>query len=373
MVDSILTVSERTELIKEVATFIFDGPIRLMSLIPQQHCLRIVQSPVPETYAWSIVNYCETSAWMVNPALIVQLMRRWEHLPTFRDAIARIERMTPPAFHIPPQVWDPILVRLNLPLLNRSTTRRTVEGFFRPLRQPNYEGVTRVLVVTGPAGSGKSFTVLYVQYISQFMGHANFNSIYIDLKAQAVTRFGPLDLARLILDQVNPAWVADGVMLPELQEEQASRWINYLCRVIADQVALAGSTCVIILDGLDGGDGAQFLPAETLEMIACLVAIASTESIPEVSRDMMRLVLLGFERPVRNYLNTVRTERIKPVERDEIRKYFEDYARFYNKTIATAGIEDMVDAVLQDVPDDASRTRQLADKALAFAIGIINS
>lgn len=373
MVDSILTVSERTELISKVATLIYTGPVPLMSVIPQQHCLRIVQSPLPEAYAWSIVNYCEASAWMEDPALIVLLMRKWEHLPIFHDAIERIKAIIPRPFHIPPQVWDPILVRLNLPLLNRSITRRAVEGFSRPLHQPNYEGVSRVLVVTGPAGSGKSFTVLYVQYISQFLNHANFNSIYIDLKAQAVTRFGPLDLARLILDQVNPCWVADGVTLPELQEEQASRWINYLCRVIADQVALAGSTCVIILDGLDGSGGTQFLPAETLEMIACLVAIASTEAIPEVSRDMMRLVLLGFEQPVRNYLNTVRTERIKPVARDEIRKYFEDYARFYNKTIAADGIEDMVNAVLQDVPDDASRTRQLADKALAFAIGIINS
>lgn len=373
MTDYILTSDERNELIEEVAKLIFGGPIGLMTLIPQHHCIKILPDPVPENYAWSVVTYCEASAWMEDPALIVQLLSRWKHLEIFDKALKRIKNSKPPVFHMQSRVWDPILVRLNLPLLNRSITRRAVEGFSQILRNPNFDAVCRVLVVTGPEGAGKSFTMLYMQYIRQFQSNASFNGVYIDLKIQAVSRFGPLDLARLVLDQINPAWCSEGVVLPELEEEQPARWIMHLCRTIVDQIALANKVCVIILDGLDTRKGTNFVPAETQEMIANLIAIASTEIMPELNRGLMRLVLLGYEYTVRNYLNTVKIDRIKPVDRDDIRKYFQDYARFYGKTIDLQGIEDMVTAVMEDIPDDASRTRCLAEKALTIAFGIINS
>lgn len=374
MIQGILTSAERDELVPEVADFISGNPIKLKSIIPRTHFIKIPMDPIPEQYAWSVVNYCECSAWMEDPALILKLLKQWAYLPTFAAAIARIEGSKPKPFHIPPRVWDPILVNLNLPLLNRAITRDAVECFYYPLVPKTTPAGIRVLVATGPSGSGKSFTYLYIQYIKLFMTDINFGTVYVDLRAQAASRFGPGDLISTILDQVNPDWRRQDVEVPELKEEQPSRWLLQLCSILAEQIAFMDRKFIIVLDGLDEDGDTRVLPADTRDMITVLASAATGETIPEVSNDLLRLVLLGFGHPIKNFRNRVRVDEIGPLTAADIAQYFADYGQFYGKTLDPQGIQDMVRAVLdQDDPADRDRTSKLAEKALRIAYGIINS
>jgi hypothetical protein len=373
----LLTADERVQLRNEVARYILGNPYRLTRVIPYQHVIRIKPDPIPEEYAHCIIRYCEMSAWVEDPALIIQLLTEFRHLRVFQDAIDRIRQGRPPSFHRSP-IWDTILLALDLPFIDRELTRKAIESFSYSLDSSARPGV-RVLIVKGPRFSGKSFTYEYIRYVYSFQDSTTVFNVWVDFKKQATSRFGALDLTRALLDQINPDWHVQ-IELPVLNAEQPARWIIQLCTVIVEQIAKINKRCIIVLDGLDDNrvagsqDESQRVPQESIDMITRLSAIACGSELAEESNDLMRLVLLGFNYPITNYKERVREEDIKPITANAIRKYFIKYAEFYERVIDDQGLSDMVTAVLNgDQADDPHRTERLAKRSLAVARAIINS
>jgi hypothetical protein len=317
------------------------------------------------------------SAWVEDPALIIQLLNKFQTFQIFKDAIDRIIQGRPPLFHRPP-IWDTILLALDLPFMDRKATRKAIEGFSDPL-DSNAHPCVRVLIVRGPSFSGKSFTYDYIRYINSFQDSALVFTVWVDFKKQATSRFGPLDLACALLDQINPNWY-EQIELPVLNAEQPARWTIQLCTVIVEQIAKINKRCIIVLDGLDDNRVAglqeepQRIPQETVDMITRLSAIACGSDLAELNSDLLRVVLLGFNYPITNYKERVREDNISPITANDIRDYFIKYAEFYERDIDAQGLTDMVTAVLDgDQKNDSYRTQRLAQRALAVARAVINS
>ena len=71
---SLLTVDEREKLREEVAFYMNGNPVKLTKVIPKRHFIRIKSDAIPEEYAQNVLTYCEMSAWVEDPALIIQLL-----------------------------------------------------------------------------------------------------------------------------------------------------------------------------------------------------------------------------------------------------------------------------------------------------------
>lgn len=371
-----LTDTERQNLLTEVATFILQSPAGLQTLLPTQHIISIRTNPIPVEYAFSIINYCERSAWVEDPALIVQLLKKFSYYPTFKMAIDRILQGRPLRFHIPSRVWDTMLLALDLPFINREMTRVAIERFDNPLIATTRAAGVRVLVVKGPQESGKSYTYDYLRYVCSFLGSTNVRLVWIDLKKQASPLIGPADLTTALLDQINPRWRSEGVQLPD-QTQQSSRWVNQLSTTIATQISATGVMTIIVIDGLDSkdetsppGTPAETNPRiskETIDLINYLADVATGRHAAESSNDLLRLVLIGYNSPLVDFNSRIRVDDIKPLTRADVEKYFRDYAALFGIDTDAAGMTALLDLTFKDdVPTDPGRTKKLAQRAFYY-------
>src|SRR4029077_11188458 len=97
--------------------------------------------------------YCERSAWVETPPLIINLLQQLTPVDAFFAAVlADVRGWMPPIFPIAGAPWDAFQVALEMPFLNRDISRRAIKEFAEPLRQPGAPGPgipspARVLVV----------------------------------------------------------------------------------------------------------------------------------------------------------------------------------------------------------------------------------
>lgn len=370
---SILEEDERTELIPEVALLTEGRPTRLVKLIPTNHVIRIPTDPIPEQYAFNVVRYCELSAWVEEPPLIIKLLENWAMYEVFDKAIKRLTTGAPPKYYHGDRVWDTCLLALDLPFLNRETTRLAIEYFSYPLIPSLKPAGLRVLVVRGPARSGKSFTYDYILYVNSVFARLNFNAIWVDFKKQITSRFGPLELVESLLDQVNPSWESE-VFLPELDTQQPVRWMLELARILVDQINtvnqnnVSDSKWIIVLDGFDDEKVAR----DTIEMIQIIASVAVGAELSGESNDVIRLVLLGFSDSIINYRNRVKVDDILPIDRNGVKLYFKRYGELKGKLLNDAALEGLVDAIeMEKIDGEEYRTRMIAHKALQIAQAVL--
>ena len=368
----LLETNERKALIPELAEFTFGQPNNLLSLLPRDHAIRIENSAIPAVYALKVIQYCELSAWVENPALIIQLLKRWEHLPEVNAAIRRLLAAKPMKFYIDNRVWDSFLLALNLPFLNRKNTRLAIEGFSYALEEGLDPAGSRVLVVKGPDKSGKSYTFDYIRYVNSVFANLNFNTIWIDFKKQIVNRLGPAELVESLLDQLNQNW-REEVSLPVLDAQQSARWMQELVSVLLSQIwtysrhGAANAHMIILLDGFDNTK----VPRDTIDLIQLLAAVAVGKQLVTENSDMIRLVLLGFSETVSNFRNRVKIDDIKPIDRADLEEYIRNYAQYKEKVLPPAVLKEVVDSIgIEHMPQTEERTAKIAKSALMIAQGI---
>ena len=368
----ILDLNERNVLIPEIALFTEGRPTKLATVIPPVHVSRIEVHPVPAEYAFLAIRYCEFSGWAEEPALILHLLRKFSFINQLNSAINRLSSLVPPLYHHGSRVWDTCLVPSDMPFLGRATTRMAIECFLYPLKTTIHPHGIRTLIVNGPPQSGKSFTYNYILYMNKVYAGLNFKCILIDYKKQITARFGPEELTEAILDQINPDWDKQ-IVLPVLDTQQPARWMLELAKVLIDQIlannlqTAAGTVRFLILDGFN--DSA--VPRETIEFIQVLAAIANGKEYQNVSEDILRLVLLGFQDVIPNFNNRLIKEDIEPLQKSDIETFFKRYGLYKNfseEDIDQASIAAMVDKTdLEGIPDNQMRTRAIAEKVNKIA------
>lgn len=378
----ILTDQEREKLRYVVAEIVSWNPAGINAIIPTYHFTRIATDTTPRLFAYNIVKYCEQMAWIETPSLLLRLLKFWAEEPIIDCAIKRINQQQPPRFFPGNRPWDTILLAVDLPFINRKMTRMVIEHFFYPLIGMIDPPGIRVLVVKGPTKSGKTYTADYIKYINICYADLAFKVVWIDLKKHFSGGFGPRELTEAILDQVNPDWRTHQVTLPEQDSQQEARTVQQLSSIIAEQIAYMNKIHILVIDGFGDQEQGQSIAEKppiskaTIEMIQQLAMIATGSQMTQLSGDMTRLVLLGFDQPVSNYLNRTRVDLIQPLSRADIIEYFNNYI-IVNKPkqqIMPEAIAEMADSVLSaDVPGDRERTQKLSAIALRVAKEILNN
>jgi hypothetical protein len=377
----ILEEFERQELREEIASFTKGNPARLEGKISDFHIARISTDSLPLKFAYNVVRYCEMYAWIETPSLLISILRIRCDRPIFANAIARIQMEQPPQFHVGRRPWDTIMLAVDLPFLDRKITREAIECFSYPLiKEYQPAAGIRVLVVNGPPKSGKSYTFDYIRYINVSLGNLIFNIVYIDIEKQFTSKFGPLEFTKALLDQISPEWRSYQLELPGLDNQQPARWSQQLCSVIAEQAAYSNTIQIIVIEGLGEkldpitGKSAP-VSREIIEMVMILGAIATGSQLAQLSQDNLRLVLLGFNHPLPNYMNRLRIDQIQPLSMSDVRQYFENFAAIREKNLSSAALQYMLDDVFKDdVPlDDINRTEKLSIRALNRAKEILGN
>jgi hypothetical protein len=339
----ILTDAERKDLIKRVAALTEAKPGKLRTWLPAEHYLNISTDSIPMWYGFNVVSYCERKAWVARPGLLIRLLEIWKVEAEIKQLIKRLEDIKPPQYHPNDRPWDTCLVHLEIPWISREITRQAIEGFSYPLQpNPGPQGV-RVLIVSGPEQSGKTYTCEFLRYVRAMFGPGEFELATLDYKTVPAAGFGPKEMTGLLLDQVSPGW-QQRLTLPDLDNQQPAHWVRELCRSLREQVVLSGTTWCFVLDGFD----AAGVPPQVLQCIQYFISLCAGREDFDPDKDMLRLVLLGFNESVPDYGKRVRIDALKEPELADIMNYFRCYAEYREVDVAPDALDGMAAVVLDD-------------------------
>ncbi|MGD8792116.1 MAG: effector-associated domain EAD1-containing protein [Anaerolineae bacterium] len=225
----------------------------------------------------------------------------------------------------------------NMAFVNRIQFRNALESLDTP-------GGARVVTVDGPPDSGKSYSFLFVSYLSEARG--NFEPIWVDLTETPSASYGPDDLARRIALQmgVNPE-------TDPLPEKRASdpRWVIELCDWLVGQVRRGDTTWWIVLDGILQVE----LPDETLHFVRGLAQRAA------LTEPQLRLVLLSYRSELLppNTFHRVLGEELEPLQRLDLKSFFEKLLTEKGIEFEPDAVDPAVQYVINEVPPPYSAER----------------
>lgn len=207
--------------------------------------------------------------------------------------------------------------------------REELRGHLRVLLHPNG---CRVLVVTGDAQSGKTWTWHLVSHVAESLGgHAPY---LVDFTHWAGPPAGPADVMGEITDLL--CWERFRVDPRESEATQARTLLSKfkgLIRGMGDRW--------FVFDALDSANLTE--PARHLiEQLAVAAERRETGG-------GLRVVLLAYDRPLPlSVADTVLTERLRPVETGDLRVFFGRVAAGTGNSLSDAAVELLVASVVEE-------------------------
>jgi len=216
---------------------------------------------------------------------------------------------------------------------------------------------TKILVVNGPRGSGKSFTFqIIVRFAEQVQ---TIRLAYVDLAHDPVP--GPVDLARELALRMG---LSPDPVPPE--HAQAARYVRELAIWLVGRAQASDRDWWWTLDGLSS----PALPAETRDLVRALAAEVRYAS-------SVRLVLLDFNEPLSaDVWPFVFREELPPIGEREVRDFIHDLAVRQGIAITPPMLDGLVSEALGYLPvvtdrlgEVSARLSKLADSMRA---GLIN-
>jgi len=362
----VLTDLERQHLEEHLGITLMADHSALAALIGRYHAIRVEASSVPLVYARKAIEYCEFSAWMEVPPLIVRLAENFAIDPRIQEVVSRIQHLAPPRFHQGVSAWETCLLALKLPFLGRPITRTAIKDFFPGaiFGEPGAPPTAYVLVVSGDRHMGKTFTLDYVNYVLSFPG--GWDSAWVGYRSQMVASLGPAEILRQLAEQIAPD---SPVTIPISEgEEQRARWVINLTKILVDLAASSRRSWVIALDGFSGSD----VPLETHEFIQQLVAGLTGTNLGwnvDLNRPPpIRLLLLDYDPPLPGGSGLVRRDVATSVTQDEIREYFRRFAAYKGwPVLADEVLDELVTFVISNVAPGNDWNRDVSQAALWVA------
>lgn len=277
----------------------------------------------------AVVKAAESEFWIRN--LIAGAVAHHGNNPALADFIARNQALTPgaaaaaPVNHYAATFFVGFRVFLNRPALRAN------------IQQVGRGKSSRVCVVTGPRGTGKTYSRSFVGYLLQFdpdLPSTRNHLVYLDLDQYA------LDLEGLAL-RIGGALGLKPDTLPKRPpsaKEQDSRWLPDLFDWLRNHV-LAGPPDVwwLILDGFR----VQTLPPEALDLIDLLADFSDEQTT------QLRLILLNYPRHGPFWS---KEEIVTPViKRADIEAFVQSVYQESGATADTARVTQAVDEILTQV------------------------
>jgi hypothetical protein len=189
------------------------------------------------------------------------------------------------------------------PFVDRAALRTSLASFYAP-------NGARVVVVKGPADSGKSYSFKFVNYLRQERG--GFEAFLIDLSETAGLSYGPDYLAMRIAARMGIEAPSADMLTKATQDP---RWAKELCNWIVDRVPATNKVWWIVIDGIFQAG----LPPGTLALIH---ALAHRAALIEPN---LRLVLLGYDKAnlPSEALPRLVQEELTALERLDLSDFFE--------------------------------------------------
>jgi hypothetical protein len=310
---------------------IFPGTGALVYTWIGRHGLRADPTQDPSTWVRNIVRYCERYGWIEDPALILSLLGKLAahsvtpHGPQIQAAYNRIKSLKPPIFFRHDRAWDTCLLSMELPFLNREVTRRAFEEFDNHLgMEPQ---VARALVVNGPRGSGKTVTSDFLRLLIGLRPNKDYAMAEFDFAAWSGGSLTPDILALELAKQMGIAVDVAQSSLPRLRSQRPERWTKELAIWLVGEANRSGKIWHLMLDNfyLPG------VPDTTYRFIEQILTGLAGQEIGWDVRDTrwgppLRLVLLGYTRPLPIQNHFIRLQTIKPLTLEDLKTHFR---RFY--------------------------------------------
>lgn len=238
-------------------------------------------------------------------------------------------------------------VNNNLALVNRTLLRQSLKQLAVPALNS-----AQILIVNGPPLSGKSYSVELISYL--FRALRSFNFVLVDLK-KFPGEIRPIHIANDIVIQMK----LDRGIIPELNEEQDSRWVYRFCSGLQAELTNAADKRWIVIDGFNH---ARLSPS--VNDLVNELSERVHRNLPE-----LRLVLLSYPNQLSPTLEQAAIrETIAPVDRQDLSKFFAQVYYENNKTYFPRDIADRIGEVLRAAdPTSASYMEMLGAEVVKVA------
>lgn len=270
-----------------------------------------------------------------------------EERPNRADIAALRDETTAIQATVPADPFQTPVIRGNRPFVDRDHLRNALVGLNDPLGG-------RVLLVTGPPVSGKTYSAQLIGFLRDRLG--SYKTVVIDLKEDADANYGPGDLAASIARQMGID--VDGMPPPD--GLSPNRWPRALRDWLIGELHRSGDVWWLVLDGVRE----EVLPHDTLEFIGDMVKQAQ-ENLPE-----LRVVLLdGTVDVVPPYLlPAIEHERIDRIGRTEIVRWVDDQFARRGEEADPEAVNEVVEFVLGSAPEEPRARMHHITYALGRAV-----
>jgi hypothetical protein len=247
-----------------------------------------------------------------------------------------------------------------LPLLGRGARRPFIDrDDLRTLIMELVEGTSRVLVVTGPGRSGKSYSWYLISHVSERLG--SFSPYPVDLSSWAGPPAGPVDVMREVANLLN--WELPA-MDATAQEDTHAR---ILTTWFVGRVRRETEQCWLVFDGLN----AATMTDAALRLIENIAVAAERQHAGE-----LRVVLIAHTRPLPEDVDPFALrDTISHIGVTQLRAFFTKVAAAAGQAVDEAGLDLLMAELLGPgpppnplpLPSIAVRAAELARAAFPAA------
>lgn len=228
---------------------------------------------------------------------------------------------------IPADPFEACMLRGGLPFVNRALLRSV-------MRELSNEGGSRVLVIDGPKGSGKSYTRHFVSHIAE--SHPNSRVLWINVEDSVRTRFTPDQFAISIVTQIGRR---SSLAYIPIQQAQTARWIQELRDWLVGEISQTTETWWLLCDGLSFPD----IPTDTKDLLKLLMRSA------HVNLPTLRIVAISYSEDMlpTDIVHFIRREQITTIGTSEVKQFFNHLNEQGVISVQPDAIDKAVELVLQ--------------------------
>jgi len=239
------------------------------------------------------------------------------------------------------------------PILNRGDMREA-------LRRLDGQLQSRIFVIDGEPGSGKTYSVQFISYLRE--QYENFQMALIDLpllmqmSSDGTGRLG--DVGTSICSQ----WSITGKQTDQKdQNEQDSRWIVQFCDWLTGQLSNATLPHWVVIDHFD-----KALISQGTQDLIQQLAIRAYVNMP-----MLRLVLLSYKNIAglrANVRGQIEYEQIRPLNDEDVIRFFDSEYRERQQQRNVAYVEKDIAASVARVWSAVDHTHVKRLEHLRYAV-----
>lgn len=225
-----------------------------------------------------------------------------------RWLLVELQKRSAQEVRLPKDPFEAYLLKAGQPFVNRRILRQH-------LRDLSAKNGSRILAVSGPPGSGKSYSVNFIAHIAYQVKRCRL--VLIDVEQTARATFNPDQFVRSLVNQMGRR--SSIGLIPKQGETQDARWLIELRDWIVGEINQTNEIWWLVCDGVCHPD----IPSDTRELLTHLIKIAHL-NVPQ-----LRIIVLACASTVLppDILPYIRQENTESIGQREVKEYFDQLVR----------------------------------------------